>query len=102
MERYRALLVVKGFAQKEGIYFNERFDPVLRLTRVRVVLAMCATLDLYLEQLGVKTSSWRTELEEKISPTRIAEESKVGLQVEQISIRSQSKEAPRVEFLPSS
>ncbi|KAH9704158.1 hypothetical protein KPL70_011349 [Citrus sinensis] len=29
MERYRAKLVVKGYAQKEGIDFNEIFSPVL-------------------------------------------------------------------------
>lgn len=49
VERFRARLVVKGYAQKEGIDFNEIFSPVVRLTTVRVVLAMCATFDLHLE-----------------------------------------------------
>ncbi|KAH9727082.1 Integrase catalytic domain-containing protein [Citrus sinensis] len=40
VERYRARLVVKGYAQKEGIDFNEIFSSVVRLTTVRVVLAM--------------------------------------------------------------
>uniref|UniRef100_A0A2N9GLP2 Gag-Pol polyprotein n=1 Tax=Fagus sylvatica TaxID=28930 RepID=A0A2N9GLP2_FAGSY len=66
VERYRARLVVKGFAQKEGIDFNEIFSPVVRLTTVRVVLAMCATFDLYLEQLDVKTAFLHGELEEEI------------------------------------
>ncbi|TXG60461.1 hypothetical protein EZV62_015034 [Acer yangbiense] len=46
---YRARPVVKGYAQKQGINFNEIFSPVVRLTTVRVVLAMCAMLDLHLE-----------------------------------------------------
>ncbi|KAH9735931.1 hypothetical protein KPL71_017911 [Citrus sinensis] len=53
VERYRARLVVKGYAQKEDIDFNEIFSPVVRLTTVRVVLAMHTTFDLYLDQLDV-------------------------------------------------
>ncbi|GJV88835.1 gag-pol polyprotein [Tanacetum coccineum] len=46
VERYHARLVVKGYAQKKGINFNEIFSPVVRMTTVRVVLAMCATPDI--------------------------------------------------------
>nr|GEW08436.1 hypothetical protein [Tanacetum cinerariifolium] len=42
--------------EKEGIDFNEIFSLVVRMTTIRVVLAMCATYDLHLEQLDVKTS----------------------------------------------
>ncbi|KAH9801106.1 hypothetical protein KPL71_000900 [Citrus sinensis] len=66
VERYRARLVVKGYAQKEGIDFNEIFSPVVRLTTVKVVLAMCATFDLHLEQLDVKTVFLHGELKEEI------------------------------------
>jgi ATP-binding cassette subfamily B (MDR/TAP) protein 1 len=66
MERYRARLVVKGYAQKEEIDFNEIFSPVVRLTTIKVVLAMCAIFDLHLEQLDVKTAFLHGELEEEI------------------------------------
>ncbi|KAH9747317.1 hypothetical protein KPL70_004670 [Citrus sinensis] len=66
VERYRARLVVKGYAQKEGIDFNEIFSPVVRLTTVRVVLMMCAIFNLHLEQLDVKTAFLHGELEEEI------------------------------------
>ncbi|GJR43670.1 retrovirus-related pol polyprotein from transposon TNT 1-94 [Tanacetum coccineum] len=66
VERYRARLVVKGYAQKEGIDFNEIFSPVVRMTTVRVVLALCATYDLHLEQLDVKTAFLHGNLYEEI------------------------------------
>ncbi|GJY11344.1 retrovirus-related pol polyprotein from transposon TNT 1-94 [Tanacetum coccineum] len=66
VERYLARLVVKGYAQKEGINFNEIFSPVVRMTTIRVVLAMCATYDLYLEQLDVRTAFLHGNLEEEI------------------------------------
>jgi len=66
VERYRAKLVVKGYAQKEGIDFSEIFSPVARLTTIRVVLALCAAFDLHLEQLDVKTAFLHGELEEEI------------------------------------
>ncbi|GJY40067.1 retrovirus-related pol polyprotein from transposon TNT 1-94 [Tanacetum coccineum] len=66
VERYRVRLVVKGYAQKEGIDFNEIFSLVVRMTTIRVVLAMCATYDLHLEQLDVKTAFLHGNLEEEI------------------------------------
>ena len=82
VERYRARMVVKGYAQKEGIDFNEIFSPVVRLTTVRVVLAMCAMFDLHLEQLDVKTAFLHGELEEEIymlQPEGFAETGKENL-----------------------
>lgn len=82
VERYRARLVVKGYAQREGIDFNEIFSPVVRLTTVRVVLAMCATFDLHLEQLDVKTAFLHGDLEEEIymlQPEGFAETEKENL-----------------------
>jgi ATP-binding cassette subfamily B (MDR/TAP) protein 1 len=55
--------MVKGFAQKKRIDFNEIFSLVVRLTTIKVVLAMCAIFDLHLEQLDVKTAFLHEELE---------------------------------------
>ena len=49
MGHYHSRLVVKGYAQKEGIDFNEIFSPVVKLTTIRVVLTMCVAFDLHLE-----------------------------------------------------
>ena len=66
VEQYRARLVIKGYAQKEGIDFNELLSLVVRFTTVRIILVMCATFDLHLEQLDVKTVFLHGELEEEI------------------------------------
>ncbi|GJR17442.1 retrovirus-related pol polyprotein from transposon TNT 1-94 [Tanacetum coccineum] len=66
VERYRARLVVKGYAQKEGIDFNKIFSLMVRMTTVRVVLAMCDSNDLHLEQLDVKTAFLYGNLEGEI------------------------------------
>ena len=66
VERYRAGLVVKGYAHKEGVDFNEIFSSVVRLTTIRVVLVICVAFDLHLEQLDVKTTFLHGELEEEI------------------------------------
>jgi acyl-CoA reductase-like NAD-dependent aldehyde dehydrogenase len=54
--RYKARLVVKGFAQKKGIYFDEIFSPVVKMTSIRTILSLVSVEDLHLEQLDVKTT----------------------------------------------
>ncbi|KAK0605571.1 hypothetical protein LWI29_028241 [Acer saccharum] len=98
VERYRARLVVKGYAQKEGIDFNEIFSPVVRLTTVRVVLVMSAVFDLYLEQLDVKTAFLHGELEEEIymlQPEGFVKEGKENLVCRLTKSLYGLKQAPR-------
>jgi len=57
---------VKGFAQKQGIDLDEIFSPVVKMSSIRVVLGMAATMDLEVEQLDVKTAFLHGDLEEEI------------------------------------
>jgi hypothetical protein len=63
---YKDRLVVKGFTQKEGIYFDEIFSPVVKMTSIRTILGILAVEDLHLEQLDVKTTFLHGDLEEEI------------------------------------
>jgi hypothetical protein len=48
-KRYKDRLVVKGFAQKKGIDFDEIFSPVVKMTSIRTILSLVAVEDLHLE-----------------------------------------------------
>ena len=53
--RYNARLVVKGFSQKKGIDFDEIFSLIVKMSSIRVVLGLAASLDLKIEHMDVKT-----------------------------------------------
>eukprot|EP00253_Pinus_taeda_P023170 PITA_23170 len=65
-QRYKARLVVNGFAQKKGIDFDEIFSPVVKMTSIRTILSLVGVEDLHLEQLDVKTTFLHGDLEEEI------------------------------------
>lgn len=44
IQKYRARLIAKGYAEREGIDFKETFSPVARFEIVRVILALAAQL----------------------------------------------------------
>ena len=64
--RYKALIVVKGFQQKQGVDFNEIFAPVVKMTSIRMVLSIATSMDLEVEQLDVKMAFLHGDLEEDI------------------------------------
>ncbi|KAJ4728518.1 Retrovirus-related Pol polyprotein from transposon TNT 1-94 [Melia azedarach] len=64
--RYKAILVVKGFSQRKGVDFDEIFSPVVKMSSIRVVLGITASLDLEIEQMDVKTAFLHGDLDKKI------------------------------------
>ena len=65
-KRYKARLVVKRFAQKKGIDFDEIFSPVIKMTSIRTILSLVAVEDFHLQQLDVKTNFLHGDLEGEI------------------------------------
>ena len=57
---------MKGYELKKGIDFVEIFSPVVKMSSIRVVLGMAASMNLEVEQLDVKTAFLHGDLEEEI------------------------------------
>ena len=53
---YKARLVVKGFAHKKGIEFDEIFSPIVKMNSIRTILSLVVVEYFHLEQLDVKTA----------------------------------------------
>nr|GFB83076.1 retrovirus-related Pol polyprotein from transposon TNT 1-94 [Tanacetum cinerariifolium] len=53
--RNKSRLVAKGYAQKEGVDFEESFAPIARLEAVRVFIAYAAHKSFTIYQMDVKT-----------------------------------------------
>ncbi|KAI3633889.1 hypothetical protein MIR68_008221 [Amoeboaphelidium protococcarum] len=66
IDRYKARLVIKGFRQIPGSDYNETFSPVVRLTIIRMMLALAAKFDLDIYQVDVSTAFLNGDLEEEI------------------------------------
>ena len=64
--RNKARLVYKGYAQIEGIDFEETFAPVARLESIRMFLAFASHKRLKVYQMDVKSAFLNGNLEEEV------------------------------------
>ena len=61
--RNKARLVCKGYAQVEGIDFEERFAPVARMEAIRMFLTYACLRKIKVYQMDVKSTFLNGELE---------------------------------------
>jgi hypothetical protein len=64
IDKYKAMLVAKGYTQKEGKDFFDTYSPVARLTIIRVLLSLATSHGLLIHQMDVKIAFLIGELEE--------------------------------------
>ena len=64
--RNKARLVCKGYAQQEGIDFEETFAPVSRLEAIRMFLALSSFQKFKVFQMDVKSAFLNGDLNEEV------------------------------------
>ena len=64
--RYKERLVVKGYAQKQGIDYDEVFSPVARMESIRILISIAAQENWELHDLDVKTAFLNGEIKQDI------------------------------------
>jgi hypothetical protein len=68
--RYKARFVARGFSQTEGIDYYETFSPVIKMTSLRVLLALATIHNFYVHQMDVTTAFLNGVLNEEIYITQ--------------------------------
>lgn len=66
LEKRKARVVARGFAQRPGIDFYETFAPVARLETIRLLLALAVRMNMTVEQVDVTGAYLNGNLREEI------------------------------------
>ena len=66
VKRYKSRLIAKECAQKYGLDYEETFNPVVRMTTMRMVIALAAHKDWKVWQIDFKNAFLNGKLHEEI------------------------------------
>ncbi|CAL8118819.1 unnamed protein product [Prunus armeniaca] len=63
IDKYKARFVVKGYKQREGFDYFDTYSPVMRITSIRMLIAIAALHNLEIHQMDVKTAFLNGDLQ---------------------------------------
>ena len=66
IEKFKARFVAKGYAQKEGIDYEETFASVAKYTSIRSVTSLATQMGWEIHQMDVKTAFLNGVIEEEV------------------------------------
>jgi hypothetical protein len=66
VSRYKTRLVTKGYAQTYGIDYEETYNPIAKMTTIRVIIVMVAAKGWSLHQIDVKNVFHHGDLHEEM------------------------------------
>ena len=66
IEKYKAIFVARGFSQKEGIDYEEKFSLVARYTSIRTIMGLSSMMKWELNQMDVKKTFLNGVIEEEV------------------------------------
>ena len=66
VDKVKAIIVAKGFTQREGVDYKETFSPTVRFEYVRLLVATAAADNMYMHQMDVTTAFLYASLDEEV------------------------------------
>jgi hypothetical protein len=66
LDKYKACLVTKGYAQEEGVDYEETFGPTVNMVTFRLVISIVAHFGWKVYQMDVKSAFLNGDLDEEV------------------------------------